>query len=248
MPPIINVIARDGESWWAKDSVAVAADPAAPASLQVVSDSDPTAAQSSQGLIAGFAGLPGVTYTAAVSFGDGSAPVFATVSPHAALAGGGESYWVTAPPHTYAKAGGDTAVFNVIAPGGASAWTSAPVTVLPATSGASDFMPAAVSGTPGTALESVLLTTFDSPGQSYTLAIDWGDGSTPTFGAVLPVIDPLPPGSGGGSSTPIQREAFGSHTYLGPGTYTIVLNLIGADGESDWTSTRATITGPPPSA
>jgi uncharacterized repeat protein (TIGR01451 family) len=90
-----------------------------------------------------------------------------------------------------------------------------------------------VSATAGVPLTNVLVATFIDTGgalpiDQYTVTIDWGDGTSPSAGAV----------SLSGSTFSVR----GSHTYQSPGSFTVTTTILSPGG--DGTTTVTTVTSP----
>ena len=194
------------------------------------------------------------TYVAAVDWGDGSAPSFGQVVPIPV------PQIITIPPgppspnmgivgeHTYLKPGTYAIKVNLIRSDGESDWIGTTATIAASADPVSVLSDVAVAGTQGQPLADDLLAQFNVPNiAGYKAAVDWGDGSAPSFGRIGLVLRVEDIASAGLPAF----GAFGTHTYALPGTYAIKVNLLGPDGESLWVGTSATIapapfTVPPP--
>ena len=187
-------------------------------------------------------------YIAAIDWGDGSVSSFGQVteilvpaiatnppsppSPNLGIAGS----------HTYLEPGTYSVKVNLIRSDGESDWIGTTATIAPAADPVSDLSAVATTGTAGMPLPDALLAQFNVPDASgYRVAIDWGDGSAPTFGSVA-IIQRVELVIYAGQP---EVGASGTHTYAVSGTYTIKLNLLGPDGESLWVGTTATIAPTP---
>ena len=231
----INAIGGPGQSIWASTSITVNAPSGIPSAVPFTAMAGTPAKDIP---LAGLTAPAGTSPVAAVDWGDGSAPTFATLVADAtpALGGGtapGTTAYTVEGSHTYASPGQHTVLVNVIE-GRESLWTSARVTVDP---GLSPVAGAPVSGVAGLALGNIPLADFAGPASgTLVAAIAWGDGSTPSFGTVVASATPA-------KSPSAQKDyvVVGSHKYAAPGSYTALINVIAPDGESRWGWTTVTI-------
>ncbi len=236
----IELIAPDGEIAKTTAEVVVAPDPAGPTELGALPRSG------LQGVpldatLAGFrfAGSPAADgYVAAVNWGDGSPLDFVQFLPLPIPLGVGYTgpNWGIQGTHTYAAPGTYPIEVYLVRPGfdHDQVATSATIAADPDAVTAARAVP--VAGTQGVALTDAALALFDvADPADYRAAIDWGDGSAPTVGAVAAY-----PLSGGPDA-----QADGSHAYAAPGTYKVTINLLGPNGESRSLATSATIAPAP---
>ena len=231
----INALGGPGQSLWAQTSIAVAAPSGQPGAIPFSALAGTPATNVP---LAGFTAPSGAKVIAAVDWGDGTAPTFAAVVPEAtpALAGGttpGTSAYTVEGSHTYAKPGKHTVLVNVIE-GKTSLWAASTATV---DRSLSPVAGAPVSGIAGLALGNIPLAGFSGPASGQIIAaVDWGDGSTPSFATVVPSTTP--------AKSPSLQTSYlvvGSHNYAAPGTYTALINVIAPDGESQWGWSAVTI-------
>jgi cyclophilin family peptidyl-prolyl cis-trans isomerase len=150
-------------------------------------------------------------FTATIDWGDNTPTSTGTV---AVASGGG--FQVTGT-HTYATTGTFAPAVTIVDnnPAGPNA------TAATATTRTLTALPQTVSGTVGTALTNVVLTTFTdtvaSPKLSdYTATINWGDGSANTTGTVATA-------TGGGF------QVSGSHTYTQAGKFSPLVTITSAN-------------------
>ncbi len=143
--------------------------------------------------------------------------------------------------HTYATPGTYTVGIELIAPDGEVAKTTARVVVSPDPAAPTGLTSLPPSGTQGVPLDPTLAV-FRLPASATgdVAAVDWGDGSPPSPGVIVPLAIPAL-GGYDGPSWGIQ----GSHTYLAPGTYTVTVYLARPGGERDRVTTTATIAPAP---
>jgi hypothetical protein len=222
----INAIGGPGQSIWAKTTITIGQPTAQPGAVPLTA----TAGTALNNIpLAGFTAPTGTKLVAAVDWGDGSMPTFATVVTDAtpAIAGSkGTTTYTVEGSHTYATPGSHRVLINVIEPG-KSLWAATTATV---GRNLAPVVGTTASGVAGLALGNVPLGSFAGPASAtYTAAIAWGDGSTPSFATVVP------------TSTPGSYLVVGSHKFTAAGKYTLLINVIESDGESVWGTTTVTI-------
>jgi hypothetical protein len=190
------------------------------------------------GVIAQFCGESGSPSSVSIDWGDGSAVDTATT-----LAPGSSSCLDVSAGHTYAE-GGSYTVTVTPSPSSWAAPVSGTATVadapLTATFDATALAAVGSSFTiPNTQLATVVDANPDAPSCGgggacdISATINWGDGSS-SAGTVTPV-------SGGGG-----LAVDGSHTYSGPGEYTITVNAHDVHGASAVATGTYTVAPPPP--
>ena len=226
----INAIGGVGQSIWTSTTATITDPVATPGALPFATTAGSALTDQS---LAGLTAPTGTSLTAAVDWGDGTAPTFAKVvaaaTPAASTPGGGPTTttYTVEGSHTYQAPGTHKVTVNVIEPGGKSLWTSAMATVY---KGLAPVDGATVSGAAGGSLTGVPFGSFVGPaGTTYYAAISWGDGTAPGFATVV------------STSTPGSFRVLGSHKYAAPGTYTAWVNVVEADGESVWGAAKVTI-------
>jgi hypothetical protein len=172
-------------------------------------------------------------YTAAIDWGDGSAPIFAIVASTltAADANGMVTYQVEGT-HVYKSSGSHTVLVNILNPQGQSIWIADRATITPYVTGLAGQP---ITASAGKALTGVVVGSFAGWNSGfYAAAIDGGDGTAPTFGTL--VAGTIPAGS---FTTPYSID--GSHTFAKAGKYTVLIDVIDSNGESFWAATTATV-------
>ena len=193
--------------------------------------------------------FPTGNYVLEINWGDGSSPTDGTIGTGIPLIQGGltlNDFHDLTGTHTYARPGTYTVTMNLVGPLGVSEWASTEAVVSPSLlrlSGNPDVWQA----TQGQPMESV-------PGQftyppdasgaylsasSFVAAIDWRDGSPPTFARVELMLPP-------GQARP-YNAVDAAHTYRTPGFFTPYINVIAPDGESAWVAGKVAV-GPDPMA
>ena len=152
-------------------------------------------------------------YAARVEWGDG------TIEPGTVVAAPGGGLDVVGS-HTYLSAGSDPITVTLVSLGGNTAVATGAVAVANAPISLSA---SALSATETIPLAGAVAFLVDAnpndPASRFTAAIDWGDGSAPTPGAIAPV------GAGGFS-------VLGDHTYAGAGVYATTVTVVEANGGS----------------
>jgi uncharacterized repeat protein (TIGR01451 family) len=167
---------------------------------------------------------PAGDFTATIDWGDGSGPTIGTVS------GSGGTFSVSGA-HTYAEEGTFTvtATLSDDAPGTATATATsiANVADAPLTASAKTLIE-----TPGSSFTATVahFTDADPNGtvSDYSATINWGDGTSPSAGTIVPNL------AGG-------FDVAGSHTYTGSGSKTITVKIDDAGGSSVTAISSATL-------
>ncbi len=199
-------------------------------------------------------GSDAASLSVTIDWGDGSAPTAGSLTLDTGVnLPSGADYAIsgTAP---YTATGTYHATLTVATAGGVSYTHDFTVTVLdgsdpvvepiavpgsPILNSGAGATPPAITMVPSfpavaTAPASVPLGSFTGPIAAYTVAINWGDGSTPSFGQLTPA--PTLPGA-----TSTCYEISGSHYYKLAGTYTVTIDLLGPNGLSEFASTTADV-------
>ncbi len=245
----LHIVDPDGSSTWTTTRATIAAPPSGPVDFGTRSTAGAVQYVNTAGIaLAGFAAASDASDTAAIDWGDGSAPTFATIVPDGSTATGGTFTTRNLPDfeikgsHTYARTGTYKALIHLLGPGGVSEWTSNTVAVTP---GAPLFD--GPLGQQGRAQTFGTLTFFayqtppfpSPPASSFTAVIDWADGSPLTFGTVT-VGQGLPTPIG----VPLSETLVisGTHTYLTPGHYLVGVALMTPDGETAKTNVGVLVT------
>ena len=155
--------------------------------------------------------------------------------------------------HAYATAGNYTVTVKLTNQDGAVQTATSTATVSDYTFNA---YPAPVSvsiNDPSAALNvaEATSTIANVPLSDFTATIDWGDGSTPTAGTIVPAAVPNIVEEGPGAPPP-EEAAYGvtgQHSYSSPGTYTITVTITNiALGGQETVTTTAKVTATPPQA
>ena len=141
------------------------------------------------------------------------------------------------------KPGTYTVLINVTGPGGVSEWASTSAVVAPAQlalTGETYTWPE-IAQAPGEVPLARFTYPADAsgvypPASSFVAAIDWRDGTPPTFAQ----IEFTYPGGG----TPYYTVT-ATHTFRTPGFFTPYINVIAPDGESAWVAGKVAV-GPDP--
>ena len=194
---------------------------------------------------------PTASYRVAIDWGDGSPPTFGTVVPGlipSATEAGTSSYTIIGT-HAYARAGTYQVNFNLLGPGGLSEWSATSATIAAGLMSLSGDGGSPLGATQGQVLKGVGLAEieYQYPGPTppaateFSARVDWGDGSAATFATVVEL--PPPPGHGGPPHGIYSVQ--GSHTYRTPGNYTVTINAIAPDGESQFVTSRVAVAADP---
>jgi len=168
------------------------------------------------------------TYSATIDWGDGSQPSAGTI----ALAG---SEFSVSGTHSYAEEGHYTIHVHVQDDGGAAAdaTSSAAIADAPLTAGASRPF----SAVEGTAYSGPIASFTDTggaePSQSYTITIDWGDGT------------PSDTQSGTVTASGNTLTVHGTHTYAGEGNYSLNISVTDEGGSGVQLSATAHVSDAP---
>jgi PKD repeat protein len=179
---------------------------------------------------------PVTDLSATINWGDGSAPLVATVSQPG---GSGTEYQVTAS-HTYVVAGVYSVTIRVATSANADSVTlTAQATIADAPLTASGTQPT-VSGTEGAPLTGPVASFTDAnpfaPVSDFTATIEWGDGTSSAGTVVQP----------GGVGTEFLVTA--RHTYATSGAYGLSVRVADRDGSTVTIGNSATIADAPLSA
>jgi PKD repeat protein len=195
-------------------------------------------------------------FTATVDWGDGSATTTGTIVggyiqsvptlPPGLSAGSNFNVETVGPctdfqvsgGHTYATAGTFTVKVTLTDQFGHSSTASTPIQVVPGPltitpinpAVFSPFPPATYTGPVEYPLILGTLTDFQGslPGRTYSATVNWGDGSVPTAGIVVPQVNEF-----GGPTTPVPTvfNVEGNHVYAQPGEYTITYTVNDNQGD-----------------
>jgi hypothetical protein len=172
------------------------------------------------------------SYTAVINWGDGN------VSAGTVQNTGGNNYSVTGS-NTYEEEGLYPIAVTITRNG-----TSAAIVYGAAAVGDAPLTPTGLtlSATQGVTLSDVVARFMDAnlnaPLSDFTATIDWGDGTTLGDGS-LPVGTVQTEGPG-------AYAVSGSHTYLIPGTYTVLVTLWDVGGSFATATSTVTVQGAPP--
>ena len=180
----------------------------------------------------------------------GSAPTAGTLAIGGSFSGGGGSIqpgtdYLVQGTHTYAQTGTYMVKITVLdtATGNSTVSESVVKATIDALSVTSTFP---VPATAGVDTGSIVLGNFSDDATSngvvaasyFNVSIDWGDGSAPTAGEVMPFFfSELMIGT---------DEVYGDHTYAYGGTYTIQVTVGSVLGGQASFTTTATVAGNPP--
>ena len=182
--------------------------------------------------VADFTTLPGSTV---VNWGDGSAPQTLTAANYAMVGTPNGVTFAIGAAHTYAEEGTFAYTITVTSVDGAVTIIggSAIITDAPLTAGAI----ALGAGNSGIPLSDVLVGTFTdgnaaAPITDFTGVTNWGDSSPNSLATFV--------AAGGG-----VFDVFGSHTYAGPGVFTVRTNVFDVGGSTTTVTATYTITDLP---
>ncbi len=168
-------------------------------------------------------------FTATINWGDGSPTTLGFVT---AVGGNAtQAFFSVSGSHLYATAGVKNVSISVVDAGGQSTTINTTVTVTASQLSLSAFPISATEGLPTPA--ALLVGSFTdlgySPGTTYQVTVNWGDGTT-NNNLTGVIVAPTAPGSN-------TFNIFApSHTYVEEGTYILTLTVVGSNGSGPITA------------
>ena len=189
-------------------------------------------------------------YTATVNWGDGTttAGEIMTFGPVPEAAYANPATFGVSGQHTYASTGTYTVQVTISDQAGdtVTATRTIDVSSLSLTAQGRDVSVLTGAGDQPVVVASLTTDPADAnvPGSDYSVTIDWGDGSTPTAGAVVGVEYPPGPSIEAEPAIPISQGGLlvtGEHAYTQAGTYTIQVTINGPGGASATATATATV-------